>query len=258
MAERIEGLRVLVTAAGGGLGREIALWFLKRGAKVFACDIEEGGLASLRAQAASVQTMSVDAGDANAVKECCARSIEWLGGIDVLVNNVGIGGPTAPAEDVSLADWNTCLAVNLTSHFLFIQGAIPAMKAQANGLVVNISSGCVKFGLPLRLPYVASKGAVESMTYNLARELGPSGIRVNAIRPGPLRGERVERIIDEKSKALGITRDDYAASLVRYTSLRTLTEHSDVAEMIGFLASPGGVRITGQIIGVDGNHEWEE
>ena len=123
-----------------------------------------------------------------------------LGGLDVLLNNVCIAGPTAAAEDVSLAEWNESLRVNVTSHFLFARRAIPLMKAQRRGFIVNISSGSAKVGLPLRLPYIASKGAVLSLTMNLARELGPFGIRVNGILPGPIRVPRIERVIAQRRR----------------------------------------------------------
>ena len=146
----------------------------------------------------------------------------------------------------------------MTSHFLFARAVIPGMKAQKSGLIVNISSGSAKVGLPLRLPYVVSKGAVLSLTMNLARELGPHGIRVNAILPGAIRGDRINRVIDAKAAALGVDRAEYEKGLLRYISMRTMVEPDDIAATIAFLASPGGARISGQMIGVDGNVEWEE
>ena len=121
-----------------------------------------------------------------------------------------------------------------------------------------MSSGSAKVGLPLRLPYVVSKGAVLSLTMNLARELGPDGIRVNAILPGPIRGERIQRVIDAKADALGIPSDELAASMLRYVSMRSLIDPEDISAMMEFLASPNGKHVSGQFIGVDGNIEWEE
>jgi NAD(P)-dependent dehydrogenase (short-subunit alcohol dehydrogenase family) len=176
----------------------------------------------------------------------------------VLWNLAGVAGPTAKAEDISTEDWDRTIAVNLTGQFLFARAAIPYMKKQRRGLIVNISSSSARTGLPLRLPYVVSKAGVLSLTTNLARELGPDGIRVNAILPGAIRGERLKRVIDAKAEALGVRPEDYARNLFRYISLRTPVEPEDIAAMIQFLASPGGERITGQLIGVDGNVEWEE
>lgn len=251
-------LRVLVTAAGGGAGRVIASRFHAAGAAVIACDVDSQSIRSLLNDLPGLKAITADAGDEADIQGIFDHVKSDLGGLDVLVNNVGIAGPTEMAENISLADWNESLRINLTSHFLFARAAIPLMKAQRSGLIVNISSGSAKVGLPLRLPYVVSKGAVLSLTTNLARELGPHGIRVNAILPGAIRGARIERIISSKAEALGISPDEYASSMLRYISMRTMVEPDDIAAMIEFLASPGGQRISGQLIGVDGNIEWEE
>lgn len=250
--------RVLVTAAGGGAGRVIASRFAQAGGRVIACDVDGAGLRSLEAEIPGIKGIEADAGDEAAIARVFEHVASAFGGLDVLVNNVGIAGPTAAAEDVSLADWNESIRINLTSHFLFARAAIPAMKAQGGGLIVNISSGSAKVGLPMRLPYVVTKGAVLSMTTNLARELGPFGIRVNAILPGAIRGPRIERVIQAKAEALGVDPKEHERNMLRYISMRTMVEPDDIAATIEFLASPGGSRISGQLIGVDGNIEWEE
>ena len=251
----LPGQTAIVTAAGGGAGRVIATTLAAAGMRVIACDVDAGGLAELAAANPAIATLAGDVGEESNVAAVVALA---EGGVDVLVNNVGIAGPTAAAENISLADWNESLRVNLTSHFLFARAVIPTMKAQKSGLIVNISSGSAKVGLPLRLPYVVSKGAVLSLTMNLARELGPHGIRVNAILPGAIRGERINRVIDAKAAALGVDRTEYEKGLLRYISMRTMVEPEDIAATIAFLASPAGSRISGQMIGVDGNIEWEE
>lgn len=251
----LQGLRVVVTASGGGAGRVIATRFHEAGAQVVSCDTDAAGLAGLAAACPGLVTIEADAGAEADVQRVVAAA---GGPVDVLVNNVGIAGPTAAAEDVTLDQWNDSLRVNLTSHFLFARAVIPAMKARRSGLIVNISSGSARTGLPLRLPYVVSKGAVLSLTLNLARELGPHGIRVNAILPGPIRGDRIDRVIAAKSAALGQSVAEYEASMLRYVSLRCMVEPDDIAAMILHLAGPGGQRISGQMLGVDGNIEWEE
>lgn len=253
-----EPLRVLVTAAGGGAGRVIASRFLSEGARVLACDLDISGLTEAVGEQDRLVAIQSDVSDAQQVDAIFRAVDQRMGGVDVLVNNVGIAGPTAAAEDVTLEDWNESLRVNLTSHFLFAKAAIPRMKGQKAGLIVNVSSASAKVGLPLRLPYVVSKGALLSMTTNLARELGPFGIRVNAILPGPIRGPRIERVIMSKSEAIGVSRAEYEKSMLKYISLRTMVDPEDIAAMIAFIASPGGARISGQLIGVDGNTEWEE
>jgi NAD(P)-dependent dehydrogenase (short-subunit alcohol dehydrogenase family) len=257
-ASSVQGLRALVTAGAGGAGRVIAQSFADRGARVLVCDIDPHAVAVLQSERPEICAFAGDVSTETTVADLFDMAESRFGGVDVLVNNVGIAGPTAPVERISTAEWNATLAANLTSHFLCVRRAVPGMKARGDGLIVNISSGSARVGLPLRLPYVVSKGAVLSMTLNLARELGPHGIRVNAILPGAIRGARIGRVIREKAQALGVSPEDYERSLLRFISLRTMVDPEDIAAMILFLASAAGRRITGQAIGVDGNIEYEE
>lgn len=257
-ASSVTGLRVLVTAGAGGAGRVIAQSFAERGARVLVCDIDSEAVAALESERSDICGLAGDVSAEKTVDDLFEMAESRFGGVDVLVNNVGVAGPTAAVESISTAEWNATLAANLTSHFLCARRAVPGMKARGNGLIVNISSGSAKVGLPLRLPYVVSKGAVISMTMNLARELGPHGIRVNAVLPGAIRGGRIERVIREKARALGVSAADYERNLLQFISLRTMVEPEDIAAMILFLASPAGRRITGQAIGVDGNIEYEQ
>ncbi|MFO1467065.1 MAG: SDR family oxidoreductase [Steroidobacteraceae bacterium] len=247
---------VIVTAGAGGAGLIIARRFRDAGARVTVCDVDEAAIR--RANDDGLLGIVGNAGQEADVERLFVTAEKAHGPVEVLINNVGIAGPTAAVENVALADWERTLRANLTSHFLCIRRAVPTMKAARNGLIVNISSGSAKVGLPLRVPYVVSKGAVLSLTTTLARELGPAGIRVNAILPGAIRGERIERIIRDKSAALGMSAAEYEQSLLRYISLRTMVEPDDIAAMALFLASAAGCRITGQLLGVDGNIEWEE
>ena len=238
--------------------RNDARHFLAAGARVAASDITREGLQPLLKTYGALMPLQADAGDEDSIDMAFDAVRNHLGGLDVLLNNVCIAGPTAAADDVSLAEWNELLRVNVTSHFLFARRAIPLMKAQRRGFIVNISSGSAKVGLPLRLPYVVSKGAVLSLTMNLARELGPFGIRVNGILPGPIRAPRIERVIASKARALGMAPNEYEALMPRYMSMRTMVEPNDVAAVTEFLASQGGRLVSGQLIGVDGDLEWEE
>jgi len=254
-ADGLAGQCAIVTAAGGGAGRVIAATLHAAGARVVACDIDAGGLAGLRAECPGLLALTADAG----TEAAAAAALAATGGrVDILVNNAGIAGPTAAPEAVTLAGWEETLRVNLTGHFLFARAVIPGMKAAGRGLIVGISSTSARTGLPLRLPYVVSKAGVLALTLNLARELGPHGIRVNAILPGAIRGARIGRVIAAKAAALGIAEADYERSLLRHVSLRSLVEPEDIAAAILFMAGPGGQRITGQCLGVDGNVEWEE
>lgn len=252
----LAGRTVLVTAGAAGAGCVIARKFREAGAAVVICDID----------AAAVERVTEEGHTALVADIASERDVDTafrtaegrFGPVQVLVNNVGIAGPTASVEEVTLAEWERTVAVNLTSHFLCIRRAVPAMKAAGTGVILNISSASAKVGLPLRSPYVVTKGAVLSLTMTLARELGPSGIRVNAILPGAIRGERLARIVRAKAQALGVDPQLYERSLLRYVSLHTMVEPDDIAAMALFLASDAGARITGQAIGVDGNLEWEE
>jgi len=253
----LAGQRAVVAAGAGGAGLEIARALATAGAGVAICDVDPEAVGRLAATVEFPIARVVDVASADQVREFFAEVSRNMGGVDLLVNNVGIAGPTAPAEEIEVRDWERTLAVNLTGHFLCAREVIPVMKRAGGGLIVNISSSSARTGLPLRLPYAVSKAAVLSLTTNLARELGPSGIRVNAILPGAIRGERLGRVIDAKAKALGVSAEEYARDLFRYISLRTMVDPEDIAAMIVFLASPAGKRITGQLIGVDGNVEWE-
>jgi NAD(P)-dependent dehydrogenase (short-subunit alcohol dehydrogenase family) len=252
----ITGKCVLITAGAGGAGLGIAREFARNGGRVTVCDINEEAVA--RAGAEGLTAITADIAIPETVEAVFALAEEKHGPVQVLINNVGIAGPTARVEDVTFADWSRTLAVNLTSHFLCIKRAVPAMKAAGDGCIINISSGSAKVGLPLRVPYVVSKGAVLSLTTTLARELGPNGIRVNAILPGGYRGERMVQFVGAKAAALGVSPEEYERSMLRYISLRTTVEPEDVAAMAILLASDAGRRVTGQCIGVDGNVEWEE
>jgi NAD(P)-dependent dehydrogenase (short-subunit alcohol dehydrogenase family) len=252
----LTGRNLLITAGAGGAGLVIARKFAAAGANVTVCDIDAAAVD--RANQAGLSAVVADVGLERDVESVFATAEQRFGPVDVLINNVGISGPTAAVENVTLADWDKTLRSNLTSHFLCIRRAVPAMKAAKRGLIVNISSGSAKTGLPLRVPYVVSKGAILSMTSTLARELGPAGIRVNAILPGAIRGERINRIVREKAAALGVEPADYERTLLRYVSLRTMVEPDDIAAMAMFLASDAGAKISGQSIGVDGNSEYEE
>lgn len=252
----LAGASTLITAGAGGAGLGIAHAFRAAGAHVAVCDIDEAAIA--RASREGLFAIRADVSREADVASLFDAIEARHGPVSILVNNVGVSGPTAAVEDVSLADWDATMAANLTSHFLCIRRAVPAMKASGGGAIVNISSGSAKVGLPLRVPYVVSKAAVLSLTTTLARELGPAGIRVNAILPGAIRGERIDRIVRTKAAALGIEAEEYERSLLRYISMRTMVEPEEIAAMAIFLASHAGRHVSGQCIGVDGNIEWEE
>jgi NAD(P)-dependent dehydrogenase (short-subunit alcohol dehydrogenase family) len=251
MDMKIEGLRVLVTAGASGIGLATARAFVREGARVFICDVDRAALVTIAASDPTVGQMECDVADRAAVDRLFAAATAALGGLDALVNNAGIAGPTAACEDVALDDWERTLAVNLTSHFLCAQRAIPLLKTSRNASIANLSSAAGRFGFPMRTPYAASKWGVVGLTKSLAIELGAFGVRVNAICPGSVAGPRIDRVFAHKAAARGVAPEVVREEALAKTSLRRLVAADDIAHAIVFLASPLGVNISGQALPVD-------
>jgi NAD(P)-dependent dehydrogenase (short-subunit alcohol dehydrogenase family) len=252
----LAGARVIVTAGGSGIGRVIARSFAEAGARVFTCDVDESLVERLGASDPPLSGCVTDVGREDDVDRLFDLALAELGGLDVLVNNAGVGGPVACVEDCPPAEWRRTLDVNLTGAFLCTRRAAPLLKGQGSGSIVNMSSHYGWFGGPSRSPYVATKWAIIGFTKTIAMELGPSGVRANAIAPGGVEGERLERVIRLESEQRGITCEQLREDWVRGCSLRTFVAPEDVAAMILFLCSDQGARISGQTIGVDGHTEF--
>ena len=253
MDMRIDGLRVLVTAGASGIGLVTARAFAAEGAKVMICDVDEKALAAAASSDPGFAQIVCDVADAQAVAKLFGAVGDKLGGLDALVNNAGIAGPTAPCEAVTLDDWQRTIAVNLTGQFLCAQNAIPLLKASANASIANLSSAAGRFGYPMRTPYASSKWAVVGFTKSLAGELGRFGVRVNAICPGLVAGQRIENVLAAKAKARGVSVDVVRAEGLAKTSLRRFVTAADIADAIVFLASPSGRNISGHALPVDGD-----
>ncbi|NQW08570.1 MAG: SDR family oxidoreductase [Alphaproteobacteria bacterium] len=251
----LTGKRVIITAGGSGIGRKTAEVFSAAGARVYTCDIDQDALESARGGIPGLKGERCDVGDPNALDDFFGRALDSLGGLDILVNNAGTAGPTAPVEEVSLDDWNACLTVNLTSVFLGTQKATPALKASGGGSIVNLSSAAGKFGFPLRSPYSAAKFAIVGFTRTCAMELGPHGIRVNCIQPGPVEGDRIDRVIRAKAEAASISENAMRSQMAEITSMKTFVTASDIAHQILFICSEAGRHITGQSLSVDAGLE---
>jgi NAD(P)-dependent dehydrogenase (short-subunit alcohol dehydrogenase family) len=249
------GLRVLVTAGAAGIGKAIAETFADAGAKVFVCDVERSALDAFRKARPEIGGGITDVADARQVDGLFDAAKGFLGGLDVLVNNAGIAGPTAPVEEIELADWDRTIAVDLSGVFYCTRLAVPLLKDAGGGSIVNLSSVAGRLGFPLRTPYAAAKWAVVGFTKSLAIELGPSNIRVNAIQPGVVEGERIERVISAKAKALGASPDEIRQQMVSKVSLRRMVSPADIANMALFLATDAGRNISGQALSVCGNVE---
>ena len=255
MGQSSAPFRVLVTAAAAGIGRAIAAAFMHSGASVHVCDLSEALLVDFKATHSGLGVTRADVSDPAQVERLFQEVEAQMGGLDILVNNVGVSGPTAAVDEVSIADWQSTLAVNLNSHFYCMRKAVPLLKAAGGGSIVSISSTAGLMGYPMRAPYAASKWALIGLTKTLAMELGEFNIRVNAVCPGSVEGPRMDRVIAAEAKARNITEDTVRDGYQRQASLRTFVRAQDIANMVLFLCSEAGERISGQALSVDGNIE---
>jgi NAD(P)-dependent dehydrogenase (short-subunit alcohol dehydrogenase family) len=252
MSDAAKGLRVLVTAGAAGIGRAIAETFQAHGARVHICDVDDQALETLGRQNPGIARTKADVSSVADVDRLFEEAHRTLGGLDVLVNNAGIAGPTARVEDIRPEDWERCIAVDLNGMFYCTRKAMPLIKAAGGGSIINLSSIAGRLGFALRTPYAAAKWAVVGFTQSLAAEAGPDGVRVNCIQPGVVEGERVERVIEAKAKGLGISNEEMRARLLASVSLQTMVSAQDVAETALFLATKPGRHISGQAISVCG------
>jgi NAD(P)-dependent dehydrogenase (short-subunit alcohol dehydrogenase family) len=249
----IKGLRVLVTAGAAGIGREITRAFIGEGAKVHVCDVDQKALAALAKSDPKVTRSAADVANRKDVARLFKEALESLGGLDVLVNNAGIAGPTGRVEDIDPAEWDRCLAVNITGQFNCARLAVPHLRKSKNPSIVNLSSAAGRLGFPMRTPYSASKWAVVGFTKSLAIELGRAGIRVNAILPGIVEGERIRRVFEAKAKARAISFEQMRAEAVSLVSMSTTVTPQQLADAIVFICSPRGRTISGQAISICGD-----
>lgn len=240
--------QVLVTAGAAGIGHAMAVGFEAAGFEVWITDIDGAALAACPK---TWHCHQASAADEDAMKAVCAR----MGRIDVLCANAGVAGPTARVEDVALDDWRACVSVNLEGAFLAAKHATPLMKAAGQGAIVITSSTAGQYGYPNRAPYAAAKWAVIGLMKTLAMELGPFGIRANAICPGAVEGPRMEGVLTREAAAKGMTRDQVYDGYAAGTSLRSFVTAEDIANMAVFLGSDAARMVSGQIIAVDGHTE---
>lgn len=246
-------LRVLITAAASGIGLEIARAFISSGARVFICDIDAAALRRAADALPGVETSVCDVGDRAAIAVMVADAAARLGGIDVLVNNAGIGGPTRPVHELDPEDWDAVLRVNLTGVFDVTRNAIPYLIRSGKGVIIIMSSAAGRFGYPNRSPYAASKWALIGFTKTLSMELGEHNVRVNAIAPGAVDGERVQRVFQGRADVAGKSVAEMKELAMTNQSLKRLIDPKDVAALAVFLASDAAGSISGQVVPIDGD-----
>jgi NAD(P)-dependent dehydrogenase (short-subunit alcohol dehydrogenase family) len=240
----------VVTASASGIGLEIARTLRRDGYRVVVSDIDRERGAAV-AQEMQAEFRACDMREPSQIEAL----FEGLGPVEVLVNNAGIAGPTRPLPQVSLAQWQEVIDVNLTAAFLTCRIVVPGMVAAGRGSIVNLSSVAGKIGYPDRSPYCASKWAVLGLTASLAREVGRHGVRVNAILPGTVRGPRIADVIAKYAHQNGISNEAAERHYLKRQASEAYVEPTEIADMVSYLCSQHARSITGQFIGVDGGFE---
>jgi NAD(P)-dependent dehydrogenase (short-subunit alcohol dehydrogenase family) len=225
---------------------------------VHICDVRQDAVAATLRDNPQLTGTVADVGVRADVERLFADARAAMGDLSVLVNVVGMAGPRASMEEMNEDEWDKTIAVNLSGMFYCMRRAIPLLKGNGGGSIINFSTCSTRTGIPFRAPYIASKAGVEGLTRNAARELGPHGIRCNAILPGIINNERFNFIVSRNAAATGRSVAEIEESYLKFVSLRAKVELAELADMVLFLASEAGRKITGELIAVSGNMEWEE
>ena len=247
----LKGKKAIVSAGGSGIGLSIVEEFIKQGVSISTCDIDKNLIQELRSKYPQVHAEVVDVGDEQTVKEFCLNSIEFLGGLDCLVNNAGVAGPTSPIEEIDAEDWSHCLNVCLSSQFYFVKSCLKQLRKSYSASIVNLSSAAGKYGFALRTPYASAKWGVIGLTKSLSIELGKDKIRVNAILPGLVAGDRQQNVLRNKAQQLGKSFAEVEKEAFSFTSVKEYVQAQDIADQIMYLTSDAGKHISGQAISID-------
>jgi NAD(P)-dependent dehydrogenase (short-subunit alcohol dehydrogenase family) len=245
--------RVLVTGGAGGIGLAITQAFVAAGARLHVADPDAGAVAAVTASASTITGSVCDITDTAAVEAMFEDLVGALGGLDVLVNNAGIAGPTAPVDEYPREEWDAVVAVNLNGTFDVTRRAIPLLKDSPAGSVIVMSSLAGRFGYPNRVAYATTKWGLVGFTKTLALELGPWGITANSIHPGGVEGERVRDVLRRRAELSGRTVEEENERALDNQSIRQFTEAMDIAALAVFLAGPHGRSISGQLLPIDGD-----
>lgn len=246
------GRNVVVTAAARGIGLAVARAFAAQGDRVHICDVDERALEDVGKSQPTVTGAICDVSDRSSVEAFIDAAAETLGGIDVLVNNAGISGPTAPVEELDPDQWDRVLALNLTGTFNATRRSIPHLKRSAAGVIIIMSSLGGRFGYPNRCAYATTKRGLIGFAETLALELGEHGVRTNVIAPGPVEGVRVRQVLQARADASGRSIEDEVANALDGQAIKRFVDPNEIAGLAVFLASDHAKSISGQTIGIDG------
>ena len=252
----LQNKKIIISAGASGIGWATAKICLSRGAYVYLCDIDSKLLKKIQKHPLNNKRLfsyECDASDEYEVSNFFNQIKKKTKKIDALINNVGVAGPTGTIEKLNSEDWEKTLKINVISHFYFTKLAIPMLKKNKGGSIVNISSGAGIMGFPLRSPYAASKWAIIGVTKTLSMELGKFKIRVNAICPGTVKGNRMIEVIRDKAKFLKVSKKLIEKDFVSMAAMNCWIYEEDIGKMCSFLISNDAERISGQVIPVDGN-----
>ena len=245
----------IVTGAATGIGRAVAERLANDGWVVHICDVDELALQAFVDRNPKIEASIASVAEPDQVKQIVERVLAKHGRVDALFNNAGVSGMTAPVEDFDDEDWRRTIDINVNGSFYFVREVVPAMKVAGRGSIVNIASTAALFGYPQRSAYAAAKWAVIGFTKTLAMELGPFGIRVNAVCPGSVEGPRIEGVIERDADKRGLDADEVRRVYQGQVSMRKFVTADDIANMCAFLASDGARLVSGQVIAVDGHTE---
>ena len=256
--QSLKNKKIIISAGASGIGLATAKVCLSRGATVYLCDIDSKSLAKLNKHPLKNKRLFsylCDASNEYQVSDFFKKVTKKTKKIDALMNNVGIAGPTGSLEKLKSKDWENTLHVDVNSHFYFTKKAIPLLKKSKNGSIINISSTAGILGFPLRSPYPASKWAIIGVTKTLAMELGKFNIRVNAVCPGTIKGDRMKRVIKDKAKFTKTSTKIIEKDFVSMSSMKKWILEEDIGKMCSFLISDDSSKVSGQVISVDGHTE---